>query len=115
VLANGVSFVLNLSSANNAVSTSKFDLLTATLATADTPDFSGYVNGSSVISGTPAGYSSGAAQSRLTVCAAGAGATPYIGDLFRVVIYPSSLTSTQRGINEPVDEWALGGTLPVTP
>jgi hypothetical protein len=37
------------------------------------------------------------------------------GDVFRVVIYQSALTATQRGINQAVDEWALGGTLPVTP
>jgi hypothetical protein len=37
------------------------------------------------------------------------------GDVTKVLIYASSLTSTQRGINLAVDEWALGGTLPVTP
>jgi len=37
------------------------------------------------------------------------------GQLFRILIYQSALTATQRGINVAVDEWALGGTLPVTP
>jgi hypothetical protein len=41
--------------------------------------------------------------------------TPLTGDVFRILIYQSALTSTQRGINEAVDEWALGGALPVTP
>jgi len=45
----------------------------------------------------------------------GGGAVAITGDLFRVIIYQSALTSTQRGINQAVDEWALGGSLPVTP
>ena len=44
----------------------------------------------------------------------GGGAVAITGDFFRVIIYQSALTSTQRGINQDVDEWALGGTLPVT-
>jgi hypothetical protein len=40
---------------------------------------------------------------------------PFSGDVFRVLIYQSALDATQRGINKAVDEWALGGTLPVTP
>ena len=45
----------------------------------------------------------------------GASQFSFTGDIFRVLIYQSALTSTQRGINQAVDEWALGGTLPVTP
>ena len=37
------------------------------------------------------------------------------GDVFRISIYQSAISSTQRGINKAVDEWALGGTFPVTP
>ena len=51
----------------------------------------------------------------LTLCAETDAGVPLTGDLFRVLIYASALTSTQRGINLAVDEWALGGTLPVTP
>ena len=36
------------------------------------------------------------------------------GSVFRVMIYQSALSSTQRGINKAVDEWALGGTLPAS-
>jgi hypothetical protein len=53
--------------------------------------------------------------SRLGVCFDGSGASALTGDLFRVLIYQSALDATQRGINKAVDEWALGGTLPVTP
>lgn len=61
------------------------------------------------------GYSASAPVAPMTLCALTAGANYLTGDLFRVLIYQSALTSTQRGINKAVDEWALGGTLPVTP
>jgi hypothetical protein len=61
-----------------------------------------------------AAYATSAATP-LNLCASGNGSFPLTGDLFRVLIYQSALTSTQRGINKAVDEWALGGTLPVTP
>jgi hypothetical protein len=115
ILSDGASFVLSLLSANNAVSTSKFDLHTLTTAAADTPDFSGYVNGVSVISGTPATYSAAAPFAPLTICAADNGTLPTTGDLFRILAYSSLLSATSRGINLAVDAWALGGTLPVTP
>jgi lysophospholipase L1-like esterase len=49
----------------------------------------------------------------LNVCAYAAAGLPLTGDLFRAIIYQSALTSTQRGINKAVDEWALGSSLPV--
>jgi hypothetical protein len=55
------------------------------------------------------------ASAPLNICASNNISFPLTGDLFRVLIYQSALTSTQRGINKAVDEWALGGTLPVTP
>jgi lysophospholipase L1-like esterase len=39
--------------------------------------------------------------------------TIFAPDVFRVTVYASALTATQRGINEAVDEWALGGSFPV--
>jgi fermentation-respiration switch protein FrsA (DUF1100 family) len=63
-------------------------------------------------------FSAVAPTGPLTICSSnnsGLDAFPITGDLFRAIIYASSLTSTQRGINLAVDEWALGGTLPVTP
>jgi hypothetical protein len=93
-----------------------FDQLTSTTASADTPDLTLYVDNVSV--GTPIDAPSFpvvAPTTALSVCATSAGVSPFTGDLFRAIIYASSLTSTQRGINLAVDEWALGGTLPVTP
>lgn len=46
---------------------------------------------------------------------AGSAQITLTGDLFRVLIYQSALDATQRDINQAVDEWALGGTFPVTP
>jgi hypothetical protein len=62
-------------------------------------------------------WAAGAASAPLNICTGVVASSTrvLIGDLFRVVIYQSALTATQRGINKAVDEWALGGTLPVTP
>jgi len=43
----------------------------------------------------------------------GTGANFLTGDLWRVIIYQSQLTSTQLAINEAVDEWAIGGSFPI--
>jgi hypothetical protein len=40
---------------------------------------------------------------------------PFTGYIFNALIYSSVLTATQRAINLAVDEWALGGSLPLTP
>jgi len=93
-----------------------FNQLTSTTASADTPDLTLYVDNVSV--GTPIDAPSFpvvAPTTALSVCATSAGVSPFTGDIFRAIIYASSITSTQRGINLAVDEWALGGTLPVTP
>jgi hypothetical protein len=79
-------------------------------------DFSRFVNGSA--DGTYVNtnaYSSSDPVSPLRFCQNTNTQYYLTGDLFRVLIYQSALTSTQRGINKAVDEWALGGTLPVTP
>ena len=90
--------------------------MTSTAASADTPDLALYVNNTSV--GTPVNapsFPAVAPTSALSVCATSAGLNPLTGDLFRVLVYASSIDATQRGINKQTDEWALGGTLPVTP
>ncbi len=102
--------------AASSITSGAFDEVTSTLAAANTPDATLYVNGASV--GTPVDVTSFpvvAPTSALSVCATSAGLNPMTGDLFRVLIYASSLDATQRGINKQTDEWALGGTLPVSP
>lgn len=75
-----------------------------------------FVDGASVASGASSGgYSTNDPAAPLTICSGAAASRPVTGDLFRVLIYQSALSATQRDINKAVDEWALGGTLPVTP
>lgn len=60
-------------------------------------------------------YSVSVAQP-LNICAYNAAGFPLTGDIFRVLIYSgTALDATQLAINKQTDEWALGGTLPVTP
>lgn len=74
-----------------------------------------YLNGGSAVTASRASTYSVTTASTLNICAFNGGSQFFTGDLFRILIYQSALTSTQRGINKAVDEWALGGTLPVTP
>ena len=64
-------------------------------------------------------FSAAAPTGPLTICSSnnsGLDVFPITGDVFRALIYNGTLLdATQRGINLAVDEWALGGTLPVTP
>lgn len=70
-------------------------------------------NGSS-LAGT---WAAGAPSAPLNICTGMVGSNTrlLIGDLFRVLIYQSALSATSQTINKQTDEWALGGTLPVTP
>ena len=79
-------------------------------------DASIFVDSLATATGTRALLYSTTTASPLTLCAYNAGGFPLTGDLFRVLIYSgTALDATQRGINKQTDEWALGGTLPVTP
>lgn len=60
-------------------------------------------------------YSAAAPIGALSLCATVLGTSPLTGDVFRSLIYTSALSATQIAINKQTDEWALGGTLPVTP
>jgi hypothetical protein len=117
LISDGTSFIINSASSNNAFTAGTFNSHLVTLDEAATPDSTQYINGGSVASASSSGpFSASAAAAPLTICDKAGGATQYLtGDLFRVIIYQSALTATQRGINKAVDEWALGGTLPVTP
>jgi hypothetical protein len=115
---NGTGAFMNVSSPDDAASPANFN--DALLINDDDGgagvDFTIYRNNVSV--GTQVrtlGYSSSAPASALVVGKNTAATFRLTGDLFRILIYQSALTATQRGINQAVDEWALGGTLPVTP
>ena len=74
-----------------------------------------YVDSLAVASAARASTYSVTTSAALNICAYAAAGLPLTGDIFRITIYQSALTATQRDINKAVDEWALGGTLPVTP
>jgi hypothetical protein len=105
----------NAVSANNAVPNNQFHLITSSV---DDDGGAGadvflWTNGTEV-SAAGIAYSASDA-SPLAVCFDTSGINQLTGDLFRVLIYQSALDATQRDINQAVDEWALGGTFPVTP
>jgi len=117
-VSTGSALIIDATSADAAWPTSVFSLVSAQLDDDGGAgnDLTIYVNNSSVATFASSGaYSASNPIGVLNLCAAPGGASPLSGDLFRVVIYQSALTATQRGINKAVDEWALGGTLPVTP
>jgi hypothetical protein len=106
----------SVTSGNNTAPTGTFVSILSTAASADTPDLTLYIDNASV--GTPVNAPTFPVTpiQPLILCArSSTTAEPLTGDITKVLIYPSSLSATQRGINLAVDEWALGGTLPVTP
>jgi hypothetical protein len=114
----GGSAPISFASADNAWPAQVFSLISGTLDDDGGAgvDFTETCNGSACGTATkgPA-YAAGSPNSALVICALPGGTQGLTGDLFRILIYQSALTATQRGINKAVDEWALGGTLPVTP
>jgi len=75
-----------------------------------------YLDGAAAGTINVTSISASAPNSPLAICAGnttGANSFPAAADVFAVRIYQSALDSTQRGINQAVDEWALGGTYPV--
>lgn len=72
-------------------------------------------NGTVINSAAAAAAYNTSASGPLRICGWQGAGTRYPGDLFRVLIYQSPLTSTQIGINDAVDEWAAGGDLPLAP
>lgn len=109
---------INFSVVSGSVNTvAKFNLLQSVLdddGGAGADAFT-YNNGGAATTATRASTYSVTTAQPLNLCAFNGGTSPLNGDFFRVHIYQSALSSTQRGINKAVDEWALGGTLPVTP
>jgi RES domain-containing protein len=113
-LSDGTSTTINANSANDAFTTTTFNIFTTTLRTASTPDLTGYINGSSVLTGS--GIASASAPANpLAVGAAGGGATSFLtGDVAQVLMYAVEHDSTQRAA---VSAWlsCVYGAFPVTP
>jgi lysophospholipase L1-like esterase len=113
-MGNGGAFAVSLTSAtDNNAPAQMFNLAQMTLNDTAGVDAFLYANGSQIASASGASYSVADATGPLTLCAGTGGASPFTGDMFRNMIYPVELTTTQLDINRAVDQWALGGTLPV--
>lgn len=113
---DGTATRLNLVSANNVFTANTVNGHLAMFSSADTPDATAYINGSSVATGDAAAVSTLDPAAPLTLCARGTGGASFMtGDIVVIRTYTTSLTSTQRGINQAVDQWRLGGSFPVTP
>jgi hypothetical protein len=113
-LGNGASNIFNISSAASSVVNGTANLVVMTVDDDGGAGADGFltVNGTTTSATAAAAYSATTAE-RFTICSTPSGSFWYVGDVFAVRIYQSALSSTQRGINEAVDEWALGGTVPV--
>ena len=116
--SNGTTRIYQLESADNGASSDKYNLISIVHDNDGGAGADAFLNGNGVLIDDDIGtntYSSVAPTGALTLFAETDNGQPLTGDIFRVLIYQSALTSTQRSINQAVDEWALGGTLPVTP
>jgi hypothetical protein len=114
-MANGTTFQFATAAANGTVASAVFHGIQAVLDEGGGSEWNTYVDGTARVTvASVTGYSASDPQLPLSICQANS-LWPLTGDLFRVLIYQFPLTATQRGINQAVDEWALGGTLPVTP
>lgn len=113
-MGNGGAFAVSLTSVtDNNAPAQMFSLAQMTLNDTAGVDAFLYANGSQIASASGSAYSVADATGPLTICAGTAGASPFTGDMFRNMVYPVELTTTELDINLAVDEWALGGALPV--
>jgi lysophospholipase L1-like esterase len=113
-LHDGAVVTLTAASTNNTIVSGQYHDVTYTNASASTPDVNEYVNNTVVASGTPTAVSALAPSNPFTIGKSPASGTlQFTGDMWRVILYTTELTSTELGINKAVDEWALGGSLPL--
>lgn len=116
---NGANTITFSSSVANVMPAGKFSIASMQIfIDAGGVDLIQYTNAVSTATSEQT-FSVAAPSSALTICSgnnSGSDEFPITGDIFRAIIYSGTLLdATQRGINKAVDEWALGGSLPVTP
>lgn len=95
-MADGTALRIAINGAAASVNTGLFDIMTSTLASADTPDASVYVQGVSVTNGNAAAFTASNPSSTLIVGANPSGGFPLAGDLVCLLIYDVSHDNTQR-------------------
>lgn len=96
----------------NTFAIGQYNLQQAVRNDAGTPDATMYGNGTSINTVT--------SQTNVTPntigIRIGRGSTyNFAGAIWQVRLYQTALSATELGINEAVDEWALGASFPVTP
>lgn len=95
-MADGTAVRIAINGAAASVSTGLFDVMASTLASADTPDASVYVQGTSVITGNAAAFVGTAPAATLIVGATPSGTLPLAGDLVCLLVYVGSHDTAQR-------------------
>lgn len=93
--ADGTTLNINLNSANNAVGTSLFDVMTTTLGNHVNPGTI-YVNGTQVAASGTVAFSAAAPAGAMTIGATTAGGSNLTGDVLQVLVYAAEHDATQR-------------------
>jgi hypothetical protein len=95
-MADGTALRIAINGAAASVNTGLFDIMTSTLASADTPDASVYVQGTSVITGNAAAFTASNPSSTLVVGANPSGGFPLGGDLVLLLADNTSHDAAKR-------------------
>ena len=110
--SDGVTFKINLNSAINVFGSGTFNVLSSSMSTADTPDFTAYVNGAGVANVTPTAYSAGAPSQTMTVGANSTGLFPFNGNIVCLLVYNVAHDAAQRAAVEAALAAKYGVTFP---
>ena len=95
-MADGTALRIAINGAAASVNTGLFDVMASTLASADTPDASVYVQGTSVITGNAAAFTASNPSSSLVVGANPSGAFPLAGDMVLLLADNTSHDAAKR-------------------
>lgn len=95
-MADGTALRIAINGAAATVNTGLFDVMTSTLASADTPDASVYVQGVSVTNGNAAAFTASNPASTLVVGANPSGGFPLGGDLVALLAFDTSHDASTR-------------------
>ena len=114
---NGAVQALSVATGNNTFNNGVFNEYTIVInddAGAGVDGFASINGGADTTDASTSAYALTSAAP-LTICAGNTGQRPHTGDVGDILIYATALSATENGINHAVRNWALGGTLPVTP
>jgi len=95
-MSDGVALRINASSAAAAVTNGSFDVMASTLASADTPDMSIYVNGTSVATADATAFSAADPSNTLAIGANPGGAVAFLGPIYQAMVYAGSHDTATR-------------------